>query len=109
MSATEYLCLGIVAVSATLMSLALLHTTLWSYKREQKHDTRLSKPIFITAIGCLVLLDVYCLNWVIMVVWDLFFPFKKSLCFYQWHNDAIYYLGKGFMYSFFFARYMYIH
>lgn len=104
MSTVEYVCFGIVVASATIMSTVLIHTIVWLHSQQQKHDFGLSKPIFITAIGCLILLDIYCLNWVIMVIWDLFFPFKESICFYQWHNDAIYYLGKGFMYSFFFAR-----
>ena len=92
----------------TLVTLMALHTGIWCWQR-MKNSANLSVPIFLTSILCFVLFIVYCLNWCLIILWDMFgkdlnLSFNKYICVYPWCNDVIYVIGKLFMFLFFFAR-----
>ena len=84
-----------------------IHTITWYYKRKTK-ESRVNKPIFITATVCMTFLSIYLLNEFIIIVLDAFYSFSFQIgCIYDSVNDVIYRIAKCWLYLFFIARYAY--
>lgn len=86
-----------------LIWLMLVHTLVWCCKKCRRGE-KISKPILTTALLSLSFFIFYTVNWGAIIAWDLYFPVSKYICIYESCNDAIYIIGKGFMFLFFFTR-----
>lgn len=98
-----YFIFGIACFILVSVSMMIIHTLMWVWKK-YKNDDDVSKTIFIIATVSMMFAIIYALNWCLILIWNSHFPVSNHICFYEWLNDAVYTIAKGFMYLVFFVR-----
>ena len=89
-------------------TIIIVHSIKWCIN-QIKQGNKLSKPVFMTALSCMIFAYLYLINETIIVIIDLTKTNGASFGAYYWIcNNVIFRIAKFMMYLFFFARFVFV-